>query len=148
MFGDAILAEVGDILKSSVGPEDILVRLGGDEFMLRLKNSNKGPMSLARRLHKKLKKSVIIKKDSMFPASIECALRLLSTNITAFTGVCGKHAAICKKHGKGKAAWLFEVSSELGTMLTQVYTENICSMRWSAAVRRTKGILRIWRWSF
>ena len=32
MFGDAILAEVADILKSSVGPEDILVRLGGDEF--------------------------------------------------------------------------------------------------------------------
>ena len=45
-------------------------------------------MSLARRLHKKLKKSVIIKKKiSMFPQASECALRLLSTNITAFTDV-------------------------------------------------------------
>lgn len=89
MFGDAILAEVADILKSSVGPEDILVRLGGDEFMLLIKNCSKQRANeLGPSIAQKLKKSVIIKKKiSMFPQASECALRLLSTNITAFTGV-------------------------------------------------------------
>mgnify|MGYP000594531279 CR=1 FL=1 len=41
VFGDAILAEVADVLKSSIGPEDIALRLGGDEFMLFVKNCSK-----------------------------------------------------------------------------------------------------------
>jgi diguanylate cyclase (GGDEF)-like protein len=33
--GDAILAEVGDRLRSIVSPADLVVRLGGDEFCIR-----------------------------------------------------------------------------------------------------------------
>ncbi|MCD7908484.1 MAG: GGDEF domain-containing protein [Clostridium sp.] len=40
-FADAVIQEAADLLRAETGPDQIQVRLGGDAFMLLIKNSDK-----------------------------------------------------------------------------------------------------------
>lgn len=124
MFGDAILAEVADILKSSVGPEDILVRLGGDEFMLLIKNCSKQRANeLGPSIAQKIKEICYHQeKDLHVSASIGMCVTSVIDEYNGLYRCAESTLQYVKKHGKGKAACYLDVSSELGTMLTQVYT--------------------------
>lgn len=125
VFGDAILAEVADVLKSSIGPEDIALRLGGDEFMLFVKNCSKqraghlGPM-IAQRI-----KGICYNQEKGLHVSASIGMCVTEV-VDEYNGLyrCAESTLqYVKKHGKGAAACYLDVSNELGAKLIQVYTE-------------------------
>ena len=124
VFGDAILAEVADVIKSSIGSEDIALRLGGDEFMLFVKNCTKeragrlGPM-IAQRI-----KAICYNQEKSLYVSASIGMCVTAV-VDEYNGLyrCAESTLqYVKKHGKGRAACYLDVSNELGAMLVQVYT--------------------------
>lgn len=126
IFADAILQEVADILRSETGPDDIQIRLGGDEFMLFIKNCDKdratvlGPhiASVIRRIH--------IRKDSKIRISASIGMCVTAV-VDEYSGLyrCAESTLkYVKTNGKRQAACYLDSSNELGTMLTQIYTES------------------------
>lgn len=47
VFADMVLREVADILEASIGVDDIALRLGGDEFMLFIRDCDKAGAPLS-----------------------------------------------------------------------------------------------------
>ena len=49
LFGDLVLAEVGGILKGSIRGSDFVIRMGGDEFLVALVETNEAGGSIVKR---------------------------------------------------------------------------------------------------
>lgn len=125
VFADAVLMETADTLKSMVAPGDLVVRLGGDEFMLFLKNC---PKSRAEVLGSQIADAIhkLTPMDASRPAvsaSIGiCTTRVMSeySGLYRYTENTLKYV---KEHGKGKAICYLEAVNELGTALALIYPE-------------------------
>lgn len=125
VFGDMVLREVADVLKTSIGSDDIALRLGGDEFMMFVKHCDKAGATV-------LGPAVVDKIRHLF-SSREGDVRVSASIGMCVTAVVDEYDGLyrcaestlqyVKKHGKGKAACYLDTSNELGVVLTQMYPE-------------------------
>ena len=125
VFADAILQEVADLLMAETGTDNIQVRIGGDEFMLFIKNSNKkeatviGPRIAGQVQH------ILVNHEKDIQVSVSigmCSTEVVDDYNTLYR--CTESTLkYVKEHGKGQAACYLDTSNELGVFLTQLYTE-------------------------
>lgn len=123
-FANAILQEVADILRSETKEEDLLIRLGGDEFMLLVKDCDKeqavkvGP-HIAEHVSGMLSGSEL---------KITVSIGMCSTEVVEeYSGLyrCAESTLkYVKEKNRGIAACYLDTSNDLGVMLTNLYTEN------------------------
>lgn len=125
IFADAILQDVADIFRAMTKKEDICIRIGGDEFMLFVKDCDKGG---ARRLGNAIAnkvKSLYGKGSKNIPLSVSIGMCVTSV-ANEYSGLyrCAESVLLYqKKNNRGSAACYLDVSTELGRSLTQVYDE-------------------------
>lgn len=124
-FANAVLQEVADILRAETEPDDIRVRMGGDEFMLVLKGRGKagatvtGPRIAAR------VRELLLQSDK--DISISVSIGMCATEVVdEYSGLyrCAESTLkYVKENCQGNAACYLDTSNELGEMLTDLYTE-------------------------
>lgn len=123
VFADAVLQDVAAVLVSSTKKEDIRVRLGGDEYLVFVKNCDKdqatviGPAIAAR------VQSLYGNEGKSTHVSVSIGM-CASSVVNEYAGLyrCAESALLyVKEHGKGQAACYLEASNEVGTALTQIY---------------------------
>lgn len=125
VFADAILQEVADLLRAETGPENIQIRLGGDEFMLFLKNCDKvGAMQVGPRLAAQVQGILVnTEKEIRLSVSIGMCSTEVVEDYNSLYRCVESTLKYVKEHGKGQAACYLDTSNELGVFLTQLYTE-------------------------
>ena len=126
IFADAVLQEVAAILRSETGPDDIQIRLGGDEFMLFVKNCNKARATV---LGPRIASMICnLFQDELPDVQISASIGMCVTSVVdEYSGLyrCAESTLkYVKSQEKGHAACYLDTSNELGTMLTQVYTDS------------------------
>lgn len=125
IFADAILQEVADILRAESGPDDIQVRLGGDEFMLFYKHSNKCEATVNGPRIAGLVRNILTNTEKDVHVSV--SIGMCSTEVCDdYNGLyrCAESTLkYVKENDRGKAACYLDTSNELGVFLTQLYTE-------------------------
>ncbi len=124
IFADAVLQEVADLLRAETGPDHIQVRLGGDEFMLLIKNSDKAHATIiGPRIADQVRG---ILADMAREVHISVSIGMCSTEVTQdYNGLyrCAESTLkYVKEHGKGQAACYLDTSNAVGMFLTQIYT--------------------------
>lgn len=124
-FGDAVLLEVADILKSMTGPDDIVTRLGGDEFMLFIKDC---PKSRATILGPQIAEAIrnLSPNDNtelIISASIGMCVTEVVDDYSGLYRCAESTLKYVKSHIKGRAACYLDTSNEIGMMLTQAYPD-------------------------
>lgn len=125
LFCDVVLQEVADILRTETAPDDIRIRLGGDEFMILLKNSNKiKAMKIGPRIAEQVQ-NILINEEKDINVSV--SIGMCSTEVveeySALYRCAESTLKYVKEHDKGNAACYLDTSNELGVYLTQLYTE-------------------------
>mgnify|MGYP003278076745 CR=1 FL=1 len=125
IFADAILQEVADILRAETGPEDIQIRLGGDEFMLFFKHSDKCQATVNGPRIAGLVRNILTntEKDVRISVSIGMCSTEVCDDYNGLYRCAESTLKYVKENGRGKAACYLDTSNELGTFLTQLYTE-------------------------
>ena len=125
IFGDVVLQEVADILRTEAGQNSIPVRLGGDEFMLYVKNSNKAQaMVTGPRIADQVQNVFVnMEKDLQVSVSIGMCSTEVTEEYSALYRCAESTLKYVKENGKGRAACYQDTSNELGVFLTQLYTE-------------------------
>ena len=116
IFADAVLQEVADVLRQVTEKESIKVRLGGDEFMLFLKNCNKQAAMI---------RNIILntEKDIRIAASIGMCSTEVTDEYNALYCCAESTLKYVKDHGRGNAACYLDTSREVGVLLTQMYPD-------------------------
>lgn len=125
VFADAILQEVAEILKAETKEEDIQVRLGGDEFMLLIKDCGKDrAVVVGGRIAEHVKK-LFQKRNKNIAVSVSIGMcaTCVAEEYSALYRCAESTLKYVKKHQKGEAACYLDTSNELGEMLTQIYKE-------------------------
>lgn len=125
IFADAILQEVADILRGEAGPDNIPIHLGGDEFMLFLKNSGKEQVAaIGPRIVGQVR-DIIVNSEKGIKVSV--SIGMCSTEVVEEYNAlyrCAEGALkYVKEHGKGRAAYSLDTTDELGIFLNQFYTD-------------------------
>lgn len=123
VFADAVLQSAADIIYMNTNEDDILVRLGGDEFILLIKNCTKpSAMNTAKKIESAVKE-ISPKEDA--EAFVSISIGVCTTDVAEeYVGLyrCAESTLnYVKKHGKGYAAHYLDTSNELGMLLTQMY---------------------------
>ena len=126
VFADAILQDAADVLRTLTAPEDILVRLGGDEFMLFIGNC---PRDRAGSLGAELAGNIHELTAGCNPdLEISASIGICMTSVTdEYSGLyrCAESTLkYAKEHGKGQAAFYMETYNEVGRLLTQIYPQS------------------------
>ena len=125
VFADAILQEVADILRAEAGPGAIAIRLGGDEFMLFIKNSNKAQATVIGPRIAAQVKNILVSAEKKIQVSV--SIGMCSTEVVeeynALYRCAESTLKYVKENGKGQAACYLDTSNELGVFLTQLYTD-------------------------
>lgn len=123
-FGDAVLQGVGEILHSHTGSEDIMVRLGGDEFLVFLKGcGQERHIQLGQEVAAEIRELFV---DSAGNSRISASIGICSTKIVdEYSGLyrCVESTLqYVKNNCKGQAASYPESPDELGVTLTRFYS--------------------------
>lgn len=125
VFADALLQEVGEILRTETDSDDIRIRLGGDEFMVLLKHSDKAQAIVTGPRIARLVQRIFINTEKTLPVSVSigmCSTEVAGEYHTLYR--CSESTLkYVKEHGKGQAACYLDTSNEIGVLLTQLYTE-------------------------
>lgn len=125
IFADAVLQEVADILYAETGPDNIQIRLGGDEFMLFIKNSNKAQATVIGPRIAAQVRDILVNTEKNISVSV--SIGMCSTEVVreynALYRCAESTLKYVKENGKGQAACYLDTSNELGIFLTQLYTE-------------------------
>lgn len=124
-FADAILQEVASILKAETSGDDIQIRLGGDEFMLFIKNCTKQQATVIGPRIAEQVRSIITWPDKNLQVSVSigmCVTDVADEYNSLYR--CSESALkYVKENGKGSAACYLDTCNELGINLTQLYVE-------------------------
>ena len=125
VFADAILQEAANIARAETGPEDILVRLGGDEFMLFIKNCTKARAGeIGPRIAARIRALANAENPDMHvSASIGMCVTAVVPDYSGLYRCAESTLKYVKANGKGSAACYLDSSNELGTMLVDAYPE-------------------------
>src|SRR3989338_10785918 len=79
LMGDFVLAEVGNILRSCVRGSDIIIRYGGDEFVLVLSETDLlGSEVVVNRIHKKVKELGTTNRVARFELSVSTGIAIFA----------------------------------------------------------------------
>ena len=79
LMGDFVLAEVGNILRSCVRGSDIIIRYGGDEFVLVLSETDLlGAEVVVNRIHKKVKEWGATNRVARFELSVSTGIAIFA----------------------------------------------------------------------
>ena len=124
-FADAILQETAGILRDMTGPEDYQIRLGGDEFMLFIKNCPKSRATvLGPRIAQEIRK---LSGGEASDRRISVSIGMCVTEvIDEFEGLyrCSESTLkYVKENRRGTAACYLDTSHELGRRLIDLYPE-------------------------
>lgn len=125
VFADAILQEVSDILRAEAGPGAIAIRLGGDEFMLFIKNSDKAQATVIGPRIAAQVKNILVSAERKIQVSVSigmCSSEVVE-EYNALYRCAESTLKYVKEYGKGQAACYLDTSNELGVFLTQLYTD-------------------------
>ncbi|WP_125141579.1 ATP-binding protein [Clostridium transplantifaecale] len=124
-FANAVLLEVADILRTSTAEQDFQIRLGGDEFMLFIKNCDKKQATEIGPHIAEQVQNLLAQTDSSTPISV--SIGMCSTEVVnEYSGLyrCAESTLkYVKENCRGHAACYLDTSNELGVMLTNLYTE-------------------------
>lgn len=125
VFADAVLQEVSDLLRAELGPDNLLLRLGGDEFMLLVKHCDKARAGIVGPRIAGLARGILInaEKDIRVSVSIGMCSTEVVEDYNALYRCAESTLKYVKEHGKGRAACYLDTSNELGVFLTQLYTD-------------------------
>lgn len=124
VFADAVLQDVARVLRSETGPEDIQIRLGGDEFMLFLKDCGKRQATAAgQRITEKIKALLPDNPDVRVSASLGLCQVSAAQEYNELYRCAESTLQYVKANGKGRACCYLDTSNALGSMLTQLYTD-------------------------
>ena len=74
VFADAVLQETADLLKAETKPDDILIRLGGDEFMLFLKKRDRKTASQTGARLARLARNILEKTERDIQVSVSVGM--------------------------------------------------------------------------
>lgn len=127
IFADVLLQEVADILRQETKEEDILIRLGGDEFMVFVLNCTKDQAVVQG-------ETIAARIKGLFPdrqggPEISASIGMCVTSVVEdYNGLCRcaeSTLQYVKKNGKGRAACYLDTSNELGSWLTSLYPEEL-----------------------
>jgi len=77
LIGDSILKNISNILKKNLRDDDVIIRYGGDEFLIFLSNSN---MDIAKKVASKIN-NVIRKTNFKNEIKITCSIGIKKVNI-------------------------------------------------------------------
>ncbi|BDF04759.1 ATP-binding protein [[Clostridium] hylemonae] len=126
IFANALLQEVADLLRSESGPDNIQIRLGGDEFMVFFKNSCKAEATVIGPRIADQVRSILVSTDKKIQISV--SVGMCSTEVVdeynALYRCAESTLKYVKENGKGQAACYLDTSNELGVFLTQLYTDS------------------------
>ncbi|WP_394924065.1 ATP-binding protein [uncultured Robinsoniella sp.] len=125
VFADAILQEVAVILKSETQEDDILIRLGGDEFMLFLKDCTKGRATLLGPKIAGMVQNLVVSGQSKVQVSVTIGMCVTEV-VDEYSGLyrCAESTLkYAKENERGHACCYLDTSNELGTVLTELYKE-------------------------
>lgn len=124
-FANAVLLEVADVLRAATGEQDLQIRLGGDEFMLFIKNCDKKQATVIGPHIADQVQNLLAQTDSSTPISV--SIGMCSTEVVnEYSGLyrCAESTLkYVKENCRGHAACYLDTSNELGVMLTNLYTE-------------------------
>ena len=125
IFADAVLQEVADVLRQVTDKESIKVRLGGDEFMLFLKDCNKQEAGIIGPRIAAMIRNIILntEKDIRIAASIGMCSTEVTDEYNALYCCAESTLKYVKDHGRGNAACYLDTSREVGVLLTQLYPD-------------------------
>ncbi|WP_243009042.1 diguanylate cyclase [Clostridium sp. AM58-1XD] len=125
VFADTILQEVADVLLAETGPDQIQIRLGGDEFMLFIKNCDKSRASVIGPRIARLVQDILA--DTKWGVQVSASIGMCSTEVTwdynSLYRCAESTLKYVKENGKGQAACYLNTSNAVGTFLTQLYTD-------------------------
>lgn len=125
VFADAILQEVAVILKSETQADDILIRLGGDEFMLFLKGCTKGRATILGPKIASMVQNLVVSGQSKVRVSVTIGMCVTEV-VDEYSGLyrCAESTLkYAKENERGHACCYLDTSNELGTVLTELYKE-------------------------
>lgn len=125
VFADMVLREVADILKANIGKNDIALRLGGDEFMLFIRDCDKaGATVVGGRIADKIRDLFANAGSGLLvSASIGMCVTAVVDEFSGLYRCAESTLQYVKTNGKGRAACYLDTSNELGVMLTQLYPD-------------------------
>lgn len=124
-FADAVLQEVARILVAETKAEDIRIRLGGDEFMLFIKDCNKAQAGVLGPRIARLVGSIFDSEEKDLKISVSIGMCVTAV-VDEYSGLyrCAESTLkYVKENCKGSAACYLDTSNELGTVLTQLYPQ-------------------------
>lgn len=127
VFADVVLQEVADIIKTEAGKEAIRIRLGGDEFMIFLKRTNKEDTTTLGSRIAQLISNLFVKE--VISVKISASIGMCNTTAAGAHGYDGLYRCaesalkFVKTHKKGQAACYLDASKEMGVELTKVYQQ-------------------------
>ena len=124
-FANAVLLEVADILRGSTSEQDLQIRLGGDEFMLFIRNCDKKQATvLGPRIADQVQNLMILpSRESRISVSIGMCSTEVVNNYSGLYRCAESTLNYVKERCRGHAACYLDTSNELGVMLTNLYTE-------------------------
>lgn len=125
VFADAVLQEVARILVAETKKEDIRIRLGGDEFMLFIKDCNKVQAGIIGPRIARLVSNIFDSEEMDLKISVSIGMCVTAV-IDEYSGLyrCAESTLkYVKENCKGSAACYLDTSNELGTVLTQLYPQ-------------------------
>ncbi len=125
VFADMVLREVADILAASIGVDDVALRLGGDEFMLFIRDCDKAGATILGGMIAAKVRELFSNAGSGLAISVSIGMCVTAV-VNEFSGLyrCAESTLqYVKTHGKKRAACYLDTSNELGVMLTQLYPD-------------------------
>lgn len=144
VFADAILQDVADILREETQQGDVLVRLGGDEFMLFLKGRGKAEATvIGPRIAERVRALCAEEERSV---SVSVSIGMCATCVAdTYDGLyrCAESALLyVKEHARGQAVCYLDTSNEVGIALTQLYeNEHPCNAIDNESPRREENLV-------
>lgn len=123
-FGDAVLREIAGILRVFVRPSDYIVRLGGDEFMVFLKDCSKDrAAAMGGRIVQEIKHLTPTEpSEIVFSASMGICTTEVSDEYNGLYRCAWAAVKYAKEHGNGEPVCYQDVSQELEDGLLQIYS--------------------------
>ena len=127
VFGDVLLQETADVLRQETKEEDIVLRLGGDEFMVFVENCTKAEAAVKG-------EAIAARICALIPAAekepgVSASIGMCVTSVVEdYNGLyrCAESTLqYVKKNGKKRAACYLDTSNELGSWLTSLYPNEL-----------------------
>lgn len=121
-FADAVLQDVALILAEETGEDDILIRMGGDEFMLFVKGCDKARATIVGpRIAERVRGMFLENRNINISVSIGMCVTDVVNEYDALYHCADSTLQFVKANNKGHAACYLDTSIEIGTVLTDLY---------------------------